>query len=225
VRQSTISAAVRPSPSRRHPISRWYVVGAAAHAARWLAPTRVRPVHLTAAGLLAAAGAAGVLCFWPAAGPWAALLVFLSWFFDRADGLLARRQQSESAWGAWLDANVDELVDVGLHVAVASAAARLAASQLPWFLLVAFVAGKHLFFHGLTMPESSCDPGDGQDKAGGVWRWCYHLPGNADVRVHLLVAALLTGYLATELALVAAYYNVRWLVRYVLVARRLGGSR
>jgi hypothetical protein len=51
------------------------------------------------------------------------------------------------------------------------------------------------------------------------------LPGNADVRVHLLVLALATGYLGVELALVAVYYNLRWLVRYALVARRLGGVR
>ena len=40
-----------------------------------------------------------------------------------------------------------------------------------------------------------------------------------------LVAALATGCLAAELAWVATYYNVRWMVRYVLVARRLGGVR
>ena len=31
--------------------------------------------------------------------------------------------------------------------------------------------------------------------------------------------------LSAELAIVAAYYNLRWIVRYALVARRLGGRR
>ena len=55
-------------------------------------------------------------------------------------------------------------------------------------------------------------------------RAAYHLPGNADVRVHLLAAALVTGWFSAELAVVAAYYNLRWIARYVLVARRLGGD-
>ena len=53
----------------------------------------------------------------------------------------------------------------------------------------------------------------------------YHLPANADVRVHLLAGAMACGLLAAELAFVAVYYNFRWLARYALVARRLGGLR
>ena len=83
-------------------------------------------------------------------------MVLAAWFFDRADGLLARRQQTASAWGAWLDANVDELVDVGLHVAVAAAAATLTGSALPWALLVAFLAGKYLLVCGLALEEHQC---------------------------------------------------------------------
>ena len=66
---------------------------------------------------------------------------------------------------------------------------------------------------------------ENRDSPLAVLRRLYHLPGNADVRLHLLVAALLTGWLAAELILVAVYYNLRWMARYVLVARRLGGVR
>lgn len=224
-RQSDRAASDQASAAR-HPISRWYVVPAAERVARRLASSRVRPAHLTLAGLAAAGGAVAVLLLWPAAGAWAAALVAASWFFDRADGMLARRQGTASAWGAWLDANVDELVDVALHAAVASAASRLTGSPLPWLLLVAFLGGKYLFFHGLKDQDASAaGPGapDAPGEASGFWRCCYHLPGNADVRVHLLLAALLTGYLTAELALVAVYYNARWIARYYLVARRLGG--
>ena len=242
--------------AKNYPISRWYLRPAARQLAVALAPTRVRPVQLTFCGLTAAIAAAIVLIFLPQAMPLAAVLVLAYWFFDRADGLLARRQRSASALGAWLDANVDELVDVGLHVAVAAVAAEQTAAAWPWFLLVAFLAGKYLLTYGLTTEEGSRPaPGGCNQSSMGPWpvrgkntgqgpmlqtcshgervsmhkdctsvlRNAYHLPGNADVRVHLLALALMTGWLTVELALVAVYYNARWMVRYALVARRLGG--
>jgi len=239
--------ATEQQRAENYPVSRWYLRPAARWLAVALAPTRVRPVQLTFCGLTAAIAAATVLIFLPQAMPLAAVLVLAYWFFDRADGLLARRQRSASALGAWLDANVDELVDVGLHVAVAAAAAEQTATAWPWSLLVAFLAGKYLLMYGLTTEEGSrparvprlacptvspalldkpavapdLQSRDGQ--ATSVLRRAYHLPGNADVRVHLLALALMTGWLTVELALVAVYYNARWMVRYALVARRLGG--
>lgn len=214
--------------ARRYPISRWYLLPAAGRLAAALAPTRVRPVHLTFCGLLAAAAAAAVLAWRPQAIPLAAALMLTYWFFDRADGLLARRQQTVSAWGAWLDGNVDELVDVVLHVATAAVVASQVAASWPWLLLIAFLAGKYLLMYGLALEEHARkQPAavPAAAKRSGLLCRAYHLPGNADVRVHLLVLALATGYLAAELALVAVYYNLRWIVRYVLVARRLGGVR
>jgi len=244
-----------------HPISRWYLRPLAAQLAALLAPTRVRPVWLTVCGLTAAAAAAAVLVWRPDWMLLAAVLVLVYWFFDRADGLLARRQGTVSAFGAWLDANVDELVDVGLHVAVAAVAASQVAAQWPWFLLIAFLGGKYLLMYGLTVEESQAQIAEKTKgptlHAGGrglklhstcetrstdtepphavrgllrsdpqttLLQKLYHLPGNADVRIHLLVAALATGWLTPELAIVAIYYNVRWMARYGLVARRLGGS-
>jgi len=196
-----------------------------------LTPTRVRPTHLTLCGLAVGAIAAAVLVGAPHLAPVAGALVLAAWLFDRADGQLARRQNTVTAWGAWLDANVDELLDVGLHGAVAAAAAWQTASGMPWLLLGAFLAGKYLFMHGIAteeqMPGQSCAESDADPRAASrltrILHAAYHLPGNADVRVHLLAAALLTGWLSAELAIVACYYNVRWIVRYVLVARRLGG--
>jgi phosphatidylglycerophosphate synthase len=222
-----------------------------------LAATPVRPSHVTLLGLGFAAAAAAVLVVQPALAPVAAMLVWAAWFCDRTDGPLARRQGRATAWGAWLDANVDELVDVGLHIALAAAIASTAA----WWLVVGFLAGKYLFMHGLSAeaagaagshcakhrhPERSegspqrensgqilrCAQNDrslsGDRRCGESFGWlrrAYHLPGNADVRLHLLVAALLTGCLTAELAVVAVYYNLRWTARYLLVARRLGGDR
>jgi len=225
--------ATTPGPSpvalRRYPVSCWYICPAAAQVAGVLAATRLRPGHVTACGLASAGVAVGLLLVCPQATPAAAALVLAAWFFDRLDGPLARQQQTASAWGAWLDGNVDELVDLGLHVAVAAAAAARLEASWPWLLLVAFLMGKYLFMYGLVMEQQAAKPERGERAEHGEpigWlRWAYHLPGNADVRVHLLIVALAGGWLVAELALVAGYYNLRWIVRYGLVARRLGGAQ
>ena len=206
-----------------------------------LAPTRVRPVHVTLCGLLLNIAAVATLTARPALAPLAAALVLAGWFCDRLDGQLARRQGTVTRWGGWLDGNVDELGDLALHVATACVAARALASSLPWFLLVAFLAGKYLFIYGLNLEEQLGRPGlrastsahslgwfgSGSRPASGIarLRTLWHLPGNADVRLHLLIVALLSGWLTAELAVVAAYYNLRWIAAYLLVARRLRGKQ
>lgn len=218
-----------------YPISRWYVRPLAGCVARALAPTFVRPDHLTLGGLASATAAGTLLVLRPEAAPLAAGLVLLAWFFDRADGQLARLQATASAWGAWLDANIDELTDLGLHAAVACAAASLAGSAVPWWLLAGFLGGKYLFMYGLNTEGRAPRARSAATPPQGLYptpfaprvafvRRLWHLPGNADVRMHLLILALLTGCLSAELAVVAGYYNLRWMARYVLVARRLRGG-
>lgn len=215
---------------QRYPISRWYLRPAAGWLAGVLAPSLVRPNWLSAAGLLAACCGAAVLVWRPGLGAWAALLVLAAWFFDRADGRLARLQGTASRLGAWIDANIDELEDLGLHVAAAAAASIQWAASWPWALLIAFLAGKYLLMYGLAAEEGFARGPAGAGAAvvppeSGWLAKMYHLPGNADVRIHLLAAAMACGWLAAELAFVAVYYNFRWMVRYALVARRWGGLR
>jgi phosphatidylglycerophosphate synthase len=169
-----------------------------------------------------------ILALRPDAAPLAAFLVLAAWFFDRADGQLARLQGTTSSLGAWLDANVDELHDIGWHVALAFAAASQTVSPWPWLFLFGFLGGKYLFMHGLMTEQSiACDNSGAvqvTSARAGCLRSLYHLPGNADVRVHLLIAAVVTGWLTPELALIGVYYNLRWIVRYGLVAHRLRGD-
>ena len=211
-----------------YPLSRWYLRPAAGSLATALAETRARPSHLTILGMLTAVAAGASLVTQPHGSILAAALVLAAWFFDRADGQLARRQRTTSARGAWLDANIDELVDVGLHIAAAQAAAMATGSDWPWMALVAFLVGKYLFMYGLAEEDRFADQartrGSFRAAPSGLLKRLYHLPANADVRIHLLAAAAATGWLAAELALVAAYYNFRWLARYVLVCRRLSGE-
>jgi phosphatidylglycerophosphate synthase len=240
-----------PAPNR-YPISRWYVRPLAGRLAGLLTPTRVRPVHVTLCGLLLSMAGAATLAARPALAPLAAGLVLAGWFCDRLDGQLARRQGTVTRWGGWLDGNVDELADLALQSATAWAAARGLASSLPWLLLVAFLAGKYLFVYGLNLeehlgrsrlgrsrlPGGTSTPGGTSALGGGLpgssprpvgsaysLRTLWHLPGNADIRLHLLILALLSGWLTVELAVVAVYYNLRWIASYLLVARRLGGER
>ncbi|MHB8897222.1 MAG: CDP-alcohol phosphatidyltransferase family protein [Thermoguttaceae bacterium] len=218
-----------PARARAFPISRWYAIPVAARLASWLKPTAVRPTHVTLVGLLFGLSAAGLLFTDPAAGTGAAALILAAWVMDRTDGVLARTQNSVSPFGAWLDANIDELHEVAWHTAAASAAAAVGRSPTPWFLLIAFLVGKYLFVTGLAeeralVSQTGNEPDSTHEVGSDGWlRGLYHLPGNADLRLHLLVAALVTGLVTVELAWIAAYYNFRWLARYGLTARRLGG--
>lgn len=207
-----------------YPISRWYLRPLAGQLAELLAATPIRPSHLTIAGLMTAACTVALLCLAPSQTPLAAGLVLLTWFCDRADGLLARRQGTASRWGAWLDANLDELVDLGLQVGVAIAAKQLSGSSAPYWLLLAFITGKYLFMYGLHFEQCIADAAEIESPAAPTNSWfrvMYHLPASADVRTHLVVVSLLAGQLTAELAIVAVYYNLRWIARYGLVARRL----
>ena len=232
--QNKQPAADQHGTARRHPISRWYLMPLVRAVSAALARSipAIRPAQITLLGLCFAAVSVAILFFQPSLSFVAAWFVLAAWFCDRLDGLFARMTNTASAWGGWLDANVDELVDLATQTALAAAAARLSDSQLPWMLLIAFLVGKYLFIFGLNngrqdvcnaaVPTASADK---PPASPSLIRRLYHLPGNADIRVHLLVIALLSGCLTFELALVAAYYNLRWIASYLLVARRLGGVR
>ena len=136
-----------------YPLARWYLRPAAGWLAGWLAPSELNPCWLTGAGLLCALIATGLLWQAPTWTAAAALLVLLAWFFDRADGQLARRRGAASARGAWFDANVDEASDLLLHLGVAAAAAARLDADWPWALLLAFFGGKYLLMYGLLSAE------------------------------------------------------------------------
>ncbi len=215
------------------PCSRWYALPAAARLATALSATSVQPWHVTIVGLILAL--VGIWILVSGASPaWVAAVFALgAWMCDRIDGPLARLRRAASAGGAWLDANVDELVDLGFQAAIAVAATRDGlASASAW--LAAVVAGKYLFMYGLASEESLANaPATKASIAcasrlglgGRALRWLYHLPANADVRLHFLVVCLATQCYAWQLIALALYYNFRWMVRYGLVLRRASMPR
>lgn len=211
--------------AKNYPIARWYLRPLAETVAEYLAGTSARPIHFTLAGLGCATIAATWIVARPAHCSLAGCLVLAAWFCDRTDGLLARRQASGTPLGGWLDANIDELVDLGLHIAMALAAHSISGSSLPIVALVAFLGGKYLLMYGLgSEPTSKAEAQPATEISSESWlRGLYHLPANADVRIHLCALAILTGQFTLELAVVAAYYNLRWLARYALVYCRWQG--
>jgi phosphatidylglycerophosphate synthase len=219
-----ISARAREEArrARNYPISRWYLRPLAGIASRYLMRSSLQPCHVTWCGFACTLAAVATILFAPAYCALAAALVMAAWFCDRLDGQLARRQGTASAYGAWLDGNLDELADIALHTAFAYAASA-EWGNLAWWLWGAFVSGKYLFMYGLASDVSN-DTANAQTPPATAGHWSaqlYHLPANADVRIHLAMAAAYCGAWGFELALVAAYYQFRWLARHVLVARRL----
>jgi phosphatidylglycerophosphate synthase len=264
IQETTHDVQHSVSPAHRHPLSRWYVCPLATTVAGRLSATRVRPNHVTLVGL-GFASVAAVLVAGSATGGAsvlgssalgsgamlaAAAFVWLAWFCDRLDGLLARRQGTASPVGARLDALTDEFTDVLWHAALAAALAASYKAAWPWWLAVGFVAGKYLMFRGQQSTETgrpttrsaslrsadhaSAGAGNrttavqrhGRDRLRRLAR----LPGDADVRLHMLLIALLLSpwmswLVAVELAFVAIYYNVRWPAHFLLHARGEGGGR
>lgn len=234
-------ATAEQQRDQRHPISRWYLLPALDRVAGALAETTMRPWHLTVVGLVCVLTAVAALVTGLAPAWLAAAMVWMAWICDRLDGKLARRQGTVTRLGAWLDANVDEFCDLTIHAAMAwaasvSAFASLAGSAAvtstdlltiltPWLLLSAFVIGKYLLFYGMqdSAPRGEQSTTQHKPSCSSWLKTLYHLPGNADIRWHLVMIALAGGWFVPALAFVAVYFNIRWLVRaakVLLQARR-----
>lgn len=132
-----------------YPISRWLLRPVAFELACGLATSRVRPMHVTLTGLLLAAASILLLLQDHRASAWAACAVLGWWFCDRLDGQLARLQGRDSVFGAWLDANIDELVDLAMHAALALHWYQQSAGPWPAIACAAFFSGKYLTMYGL----------------------------------------------------------------------------
>ncbi|MBI3319503.1 MAG: CDP-alcohol phosphatidyltransferase family protein, partial [Candidatus Omnitrophica bacterium] len=209
-----------------YPLSRWYLRPLAKRVARGLARYRIHPNLVSLGGLLLAA--VGGACLMSARGLTAesgrilaqlapAALVLGYWMLDQVDGHLARLKGLSSPYGGWLDANLDELIDVGLHVTAACVLVGQNRNSIPLVLVLGFVVGKYLFMYGLQLgPEQRMERGRGSGqnwggrgnesgeavarRPGNEWvRRLYHLPADADVRVHVFVGATVLGALWWEL--------------------------
>lgn len=197
------------------PLGRYWAWPPARSLARLLAPTSVRPNHLTLlAGLVMLAAAAIVAV--PVAGPWspalAASLLALGLILDTADGHLARLQGTASPFGKWLDAVLDEAADMALHAAIAWSA--FAATSRPGWLVagMAYAMGKYVFRVAVAEAPTAVTPSataDGAAHSPSPLRTLIHYAGHADVRWHAWIVLALVGGLRWELVAFAAYYPLR----------------
>lgn len=210
---------------RRFPLSQWYVLPVVDQFASWLAGTRVRPIYVTAIGAALGLTAVCVIVYAPTMRGAAAVCVFLAWVADRLDGELARRQGTVSTYGAWFDANVDETLDVAIHASMAFALFAGTGSVVGWLLLAAFLGGKHLFRVSCDEERACAEEqqpfGEAIPSNGGWLHTFYHGPGNADVRLHVVVICVTLGWYVAALAYAAVYFNMRWIARHALVYSRL----
>ena len=133
------------------PLGRFWAAGPATALGRRLAPTGIRPNHITLASAALMLAAAGLVA--TCRGLWLgqfvpAIAMALALILDTADGHLARLQGTASEFGRWLDANLDELGDLTLHAAIAWSA--FARSGHPGWLVVGLVyaSAKYLFVFG-----------------------------------------------------------------------------
>lgn len=130
--------------------------------ARVLAPTRVTPNHLTTVRLLS--GVAAAACFATDTTPWniaGALLFLLSILMDRADGELARLQDSGSRFGAVYDVATDAVCNTAILIGLGMAA--LDGMLGDWALVLGVVAGISvgIIFTMVLVMEVRCGSGAG----------------------------------------------------------------
>jgi phosphatidylglycerophosphate synthase len=201
------------------PLGRYWGGPLARRLARALVATPVRPNALTlaagaimfAAAAIVATGAAGIAvqCI-------TALLLAVALVLDTADGHLARLQNTASELGRRLDAALDELADLFLHVAIAWSSYRVT-GRVEWLGMgLIYALGRAVFDaarrvadarDGCGQPESHAPP----DRAKALRR-LVRLAGHADVRWHLWIILAALGRLDWALLAYAAYYPARTVV-------------
>jgi phosphatidylglycerophosphate synthase len=206
------------------PLGRYWALAPARGLARVLRATWVRPNVLTmlSGGMVLAA--AGLVAWGKGAIEWnlgAGLLLAMGLVLDTADGHLARLQGTASAFGRWLDSNLDELGDLALHAAAAWAAYVRTAE--PAWLAVGFsyLIGKYLYIFGSTSwntsstverDASEATPAEAESRSstsGSVTRRIAEALGHADFRWHLWIVFAAMGWMEWALAAYAAYSPAR----------------
>ncbi len=198
------------------PLGRFWALGPSRVLARILEPTIIRPNAVTLASAATMLAAAAVVAF-AAQGVLSRTIVAaalaLGLVLDTADGHLARLQGTASEFGRWLDAVLDELVDMVLHGAIAWAAFGISGN--PIWLIFAFVyaMGKYLFVVAQQGAELVGAAGTTAEVSvpPSMATATVRLIGHADVRWHLWIVLAAMGRLDVALVVYAAYFPVRTL--------------
>ncbi len=200
------------------PIGRYWARGPACWLAARLAPTAIRPNHLTIASALVVLASACLIAstnVHPIARGLAAAMLALGLVLDTADGHLARLQGTASRYGRWLDGWLDEVGDLALHAAIAWAASDAGRRPLWLAIGMAYPAGKYLFVVGASAWEATRPATNPASRAiriadrPGPLRQLVELFGHADIRWHAWIALAACGLLRWELIFFSLYYPAR----------------
>lgn len=159
-------------------------------------PAGITPNHLTAIGALFTFAGILALLLWADGSLWGALVgvaLVVGFFFDSADGQLARLRGGGSAAGEWLDHVIDGIRIVLLHIATLAFLLRTEVVP-PWaaFTLstVFVVAASATFFAGSLFEKLTTTAAKTQVTTGSRLRSVMMLPVDYGVTcwLYLLVA-------------------------------------
>ncbi len=204
--------------SSYQPLGRYWALTPARWLAVRLAPTPIRPNAVTIAAFAFMVGAAAMVAAGGAG--WAvALALAIGLVLDTSDGHLARLQGTASDFGRWLDSVLDELADVGLHIAISWAAYR-STGQVWWLLMGGvYVGGKHVFQMASADWDliRSAKVGEATTRESEVrsesrWKEVSRGLAHADLRWHLWIGLALVSRLDLALLAYAAYYPARMMM-------------
>ena len=198
------------------PLGRYWAFVPARSLAERLVPTWVRPNMVTGASALVFLVGAAMVAWGGSTLPTCCIAGFALAFalvLDTADGHLARLQGTASAFGRWLDANLDELNDMALHAAIAWAC-FVRDSWTGWLVIgMIYAMGKYLFMIGHEADTAPKPLGLNLATSVHPLKQAVRLAGHADIRWHLWIVLALLGRLEIALVAYMVYFPARAVAR------------
>ncbi len=177
---------------------------------------KVKPAHITTLSLLGHFPAAWAL--WTCRPVLAAAFVIIFGLMDALDGALARLQNTASKLGMFYDATSDRLKEIILYAALAVYVDQHIPEAGAW--LVVAVAGSSLLVSYVKAKGEMAVSDKNHDKqrlnrafGGGIARY--------EIRMALLVVALLTGFVAPIMRLMLALNMLTAAIRFLEISAML----
>jgi phosphatidylglycerophosphate synthase len=216
------------------PVGRYTVQPIARKLADILARTAVTPNQITATGLACGVLSAAMLTssdkYIIATG---GIFTLLFWILDITDGQVARLNNMCSDFGAWFDANVDQIVENLLYLSISIAGYLHTRNVIYLIAGIVIFFGKYMYFHVWLSRQNYLTKSNehfAQVMAENIKNnkknlfvavflfWC-----NFDVRIHLLSFCALINRPEYALIFYAVYFNLRWAsaISYIIYKRKI----
>lgn len=177
---------------------------------------KLRPAHITTLSILGHIPATWAL--WTNRPILGAVLIAVFGLMDALDGALARAQKTVSKMGMFYDAVTDRLKEVMIYSGLAMYVAQNEPKVLPW--VVPAVVGTSIFVSYVKAKGEMAVSSGHHDKqllnrafSQGISRY--------EIRMFLLVAGLITGFLPSFLNLIIALNLMTASVRFLEIAKLL----